>query len=80
MKNILINTNELYSTRVLIFIETKPQSNIYKQLLLTKEEFKNITSNIGKVVKEKDKNGVEIIELNESRETYKLPDLQEINE
>ncbi len=70
--------NELYSQRLLIFIETEPQSNIYKQLLLTGEEFKKITMNIGTVKGKKGR--IDVVEINESDETYVLPDLKQIYE
>lgn len=69
--------HEIYSQRLLIFIETEPQSNQYHQILLNDEEFKHVSMNIGTIVeKKRDK---EIVKIEESTEIYTLPDLKEIN-
>lgn len=67
--------HEIYSTRMLIFIEDEPQSNQYHQLILTEDEFKKTAMTIGRVVKTGE---VETVELQESEELYTLPDLPEI--
>lgn len=68
--------NELYSTRMLVFMEEEPQSNKYRQVVLTKEEFLNITKGIGTVIKEE--GNIETVEVRKSEEIYTLPDLREI--
>lgn len=68
----------LYVTRVLVFVETEPQSNEYHQLYLNKDEFKRLTASFGKVVGKK--GHIETIEMRYSEETYKLPDLQDIHD
>jgi len=68
---------DIYSTRLLVFIEDNPQSNKYHQMFFTPEEFKRISMAIGKDTGRK--NGrLDIIEFQQSVETYALPDLQEI--
>lgn len=72
-----LDYSSIYEQRMLIFIETEPQSNKYKQLILNPKEFKNISDALGKVVGE-----VNIDEKTavgnyvESEEEYELPDLQ----
>jgi hypothetical protein len=68
--------SELYSTRMLIFIEDSPQSNKYRQLMLTPEEFTKVAFSFGKVTDVKD--GVEDVEIRFSKESYNLPDLPEM--
>lgn len=75
---IQIDDSVLYSTRLLVFIETEPQSNKYRQLVLTPEEFKNVSFSIGKVTN-KVGNG-EQVEVKMSEEIWELPDLPEIYE
>ena len=69
---------DIYGTRMLIFIETEPQSNKYNQVLLNAEEFKKASLAIGKVI-EKDNDGDDKVEFSFSKEEYILPDLKEIN-
>lgn len=70
--------DELYSERVLVFIEIEPQSNKYRQCILPPERFKKMTSTLGKIIKNKD--GSETIETIESDDIYILPDLEQIYE
>lgn len=75
-----IDLTDLYERRLLVFIETKPQSNLYNQVLLTPEQFKNISDNTGvKKPSNKLKEGFELFETHISEEEYKLPDLNSIN-
>lgn len=67
--------DNLYGTRLLIFLEDKPQSNKYHQVLLTLDEFKKASMMIGTVVEEKGHK--QIVELQMSEELYDLPDLEE---
>ncbi len=41
--------DQLYETRVIVLLESKPQSNKYHQLLLTRDQFKQVTDTIVKV-------------------------------
>lgn len=75
-----INTNELYSTRLLIFMETDAQSNEYNQVFVNKNQFKKISDAICLDIKPADAFGIQEVEINLSNETYQLPDLQEIHE
>lgn len=72
-----INYSDLYGVRVLIFMETEPQSNKYVQVILSPEMFKNMTETIcvktGNVVRE----GVDETKIKTSEEEYTLPDLPE---
>ncbi len=65
----------MYGTRLLFFLEDAPQSNRYRQIILTEEEFKNASMTIGKVVSQE---GVDqTVQIQMSEETYPLPDLRE---
>ncbi len=80
MEDIQTTINE---QRLLVFIETTPQSNKYNQILFTPEEFKKISDNIGVILNKSDdqiKSGFEMIEINQSEEIYTLPDLQSVYE
>ena len=71
-------TSIVYENRLLIFLEDKPQSNTYRQLMFTAEEFQRVSLAIGSVIR-KQSDGSQLVNLNESNETYKLPDLQSVN-
>lgn len=75
-----MNTSELYEQRMLVFIETSPQSNEYRQVHLNKEQFKKVSDDICVSVKPADRHGIEEVEIEESDETYFLPtELRSIN-
>ena len=76
MKEIKIDDAELYGTRLLCFLETEPQSNMYHQVRLNPEQFKTFSFSLGKVVDVK--GDMQNVEFEMSVETYKLPDLPEI--
>lgn len=64
----------IYETRLLVFMETDPQSNRYCQVLLNPDEFKKLSLSLGTTI---GKDGDEdIVELKLSEVEYKLPDLQ----
>lgn len=66
---------ELSVSRLLVFLETEPQSNKYRQVILTPEQFKKMSDVICEVV---DKKGdEETVSINMSIGTYLLPDLNE---
>ena len=71
-----LDYTEFYGLRVLVFMETAPQSNKYHQILLTPKMYKEMTATIcrptGKMVRE----GVEEQSIQTSEEEYALPDLQ----
>ena len=71
--------DELYSTRLLVFIEEEPQSNQYRQVILNKEQFKKVSDAVITIEKEKDEHGMEMVSFKHSEELYELPDLIEIN-
>lgn len=71
---------ELYGIRTLLFMETEPQSNKYRQVELTAEEFKNVNMSYGKNTGAIIREGVNEVELHLSEEIYDLPDLPEIYE
>lgn len=70
----------IYETRLLVFMEGEPQSNMYHQLLFTADEFQKVSFSIGMIVRGKDINGITLVRLRESKEQYKLPDLKTIYE
>ena len=73
--------SEVYSTRLLVFIETHPQTNEYHQVFLDKKQFKKVSDAI--IISVKRVEGLsydEEVELFWSTESYPLPDLKEINE
>lgn len=35
--------NQLYETRLILILETGPQSNVYRQVMLTPEQFKSLS-------------------------------------
>jgi len=69
---------ELWSTRLLVFIESAPQSGMYHQILLDPEDFKRVALSIGRVVGEDGRQ--DIVKFVQSEETYALPDLKQIHE
>lgn len=70
--------DEVFSLRLLMFIEQEPQSNTYRQVILNSDQLKKITYIISNIV---EKNGdEEIVDYKASKETYTLPDLQEIHD
>jgi hypothetical protein len=76
-----MDTNALYEERLLVFVETGPQTDKYHQVLLGKDQFKKVSDAI---IKTKEKcedlrEGVESVTLETSEEEYLLPDLQSIN-
>ncbi len=75
-----MDLSQLYETRMLIFIETGPQTNKYKQVLVTGEQFKIVSDAISTISStEQDlKEGMEARDVDLSDETYELPDLNSI--
>lgn len=74
-----MDIKSLYTTRLLVFMEDKPQSNQYRQVFLSPEEFKAVSFSIGTITGEKNSYGDEIVDLQLSSELIKLPDLKEIH-
>lgn len=72
-----INHEDLYSVRILVFIETEPQSNRYKQICFSPEKYSEVTKAISKGAVEVD-TGLFEQQLPFSFETYTLPDLPDI--
>lgn len=67
---------EMYGTRLLVFLEETPQSNKYRQVLLTKEEFKKMSLSVGEPTG-KEEGGNDVVEMQLSDDLYDLPDLTE---
>ena len=65
---------ELYHQRILIFMETEPQSNTYRQVLIDHDKYKLLSGLIGDKIGMSPL-GLEIREVEMSTKTYKLPDL-----
>ncbi len=75
-----MDETQLYEKRLLVFIETDPQTGEYQQLLLNSREFKKLSDSIGtKVENQEMRDGFEALEIKLSDEKYKLPDLRSIN-
>lgn len=66
--------SELYVTRLVCFIETEPQSNKYRQVILNSEQFKKVSDAICTIEKDKDEKGMELVSFRESEEIYDLPE------
>lgn len=73
-----MDLTQLYETRMLIFIETGPQTNKYRQVIVNNDQFKAISDIIStKIDAGKDKLGeYETMEIELSDEIYPLADLQ----
>lgn len=72
---------ELNTVRVLMFIETAPQSNQYHQIMLNEKQFKKISDAMAECFEPSDeelRDGFEALNGTFSDETYPLPDLQQI--
>lgn len=69
--------SEVFNIRMLLFLETEPQSNKYNQILLNPEEFKKVSASFGKPTGKVNR-GIEDVELTTSKEMYTLPDLRQI--
>lgn len=71
---------EIYGVRVLVFMESEPQSNKYNQLIFNNEQFRKVSKIIGDVYpylgKEKETD-IDLYKLNQSHEVYDLPDLRQ---
>ncbi len=48
MNPIAVDPGPFYEQRVIIFIETGPQTNKYHQVFLDRDQFISITANLGK--------------------------------
>jgi hypothetical protein len=46
---IQVDPSPLYEQRVIVLMESRPQSNHYHQIILDREQFINITQHLGKV-------------------------------
>jgi transcription-repair coupling factor (superfamily II helicase) len=67
----------MYGIRLLVFIETEPQSNKYHQVILNPKQFRSVSKILGRVISKE--GSKEIKEMVISEEIYTLPDLQEID-
>lgn len=65
----------MYGIRLLIFLESEPQSNKYNQVLLSPEQFKEVSLKLGMVVNQEGND--QTVSLETSEELYTLPDLRE---
>lgn len=73
-----VDISSLYSPRMLVFLETDPQTNEYHQVLLTKQQYKKVSQHICELITPADVDGIEEVELNTSEETYFLPDIKDV--
>jgi len=68
----------IYETRMLVFMETEPQTNKYRQVLLNKDMFKKVSDTLASDVLSRE-GELEIINMLMSEEEYELPDLQSVD-
>ncbi len=68
----------IHGIRMLLFLETEPQSNKYRQILLSPEEFKRVAFAYGKLTGKKLSDGLDEVKIEMSDEIFDLPDLQEL--
>lgn len=62
---------------MLVFLEVEPQSNQYRQVLLTPEQFKKISdASVHRTIEQRGNDS--ICEHRLSNEIYTLPDLEEL--
>lgn len=75
---------QLNNMRMLIFLETKPQSNKYNQILLTKQQFKEVSDALGKIFEVKGHSlqdgEIRVVDIEISDDETLLPDLQQIHD
>lgn len=69
---------DLYEQRLVVMLETEPQSNKYWQVILDEEQFKKVSNAVSEVFPKGDptdlKPGYEIKVMTLSEEEYELPD------
>lgn len=71
-----IDSLGLYEIRMLVFVETNPQSGKYRQLHFSKEQFKAVSDAIAKAYGEQIEDGRTFVNLRESIDEYNgLPDV-----
>lgn len=77
-EEILTSVNEC---RLLVFLETNPQTNTYNQVILSPEQFKKVSDATGEKTDNNQnlKEGFEMFKTTLSEEKYILPDLQSIS-
>lgn len=71
-----IDKYTLYGTRLLVFLEDAPQSNEYRQIWVNEKQSKAVSDAVCAVQSREGDDELVMIQMSE--ETYKLPDLQEI--
>lgn len=71
----------LYSIRMLCFLEVRPQSNVYKQVLMDAETYKRMSFSFARIKGPSEGNPLSLdVEVRLSDDEFKLPDLQAIHE
>src|SRR5258708_3542574 len=74
-KEYTLDRSELYEQTMVIFIESEPNSNKYRQLILSPKQFKDILDAVAKVFGEKKHDErLMVAEYLESTEEYILAD------
>lgn len=73
-----IDVSDLYNLRMLVFLETEPQSNEYKQVSLSPEQYKKVSKDIVTKFVGRLDNKRDTCEVILSEEVYKLPDLPDM--
>jgi hypothetical protein len=67
-----VNYDDLYKLRILVFIENEPQSNLYRQVILSPHQYQSVSSSIGE--------GGTPLKVLASEDLFKLPDLEDVCE
>jgi len=66
---------ELYETRLIFMVETDPQTNKYRQIILNNEEFKQVSDLLANIFRKKyNTKDNESFEVLEGEEIVTLPD------
>ena len=74
MEPIKVDASELYQVRMIILLETSPQSNKYEQMIFTNKQYSDITKFIHENVYTQNGEWTQMKTLNKE---IVLPDLQE---
>lgn len=49
--SIVVDPAPLYELRIVVLMETSPQSNKYRQIVLDQQQFRDMSQHLGKLVK-----------------------------
>jgi hypothetical protein len=69
MSSVPFDFSDLYTVRMIVLMETEPQSNLYRQVRLTAPEFKQLSDTIADIMKTDDGMAFDL-----GNELMRLPD------